>query len=138
MTVLETFSLRPPNGGNEVSKTFGCPNHARALSSCALRGRGVVRFIHHRPDEGAMSADYVVQVVDEDEDGAGPLGVVRVIWYEISGGIGPWGALRPLIAIALAMGPSNGRLPKKPRSAGASPTAIISCGRPHRHHRRTW
>ena len=22
MTVLETFSLRPPNGGNEVSKTF--------------------------------------------------------------------------------------------------------------------
>lgn len=52
-----------------------------------------------------MSADYVVEVVDEEVDGAGPLGVVKVIWYEISGGIGPWGALRPLIAIALALIP---------------------------------
>ena len=36
-----------------------------------------------------MSDDYVVQVVEEDEGGPGPLGVVRVIWYEVSGGIGP-------------------------------------------------
>ena len=52
-----------------------------------------------------MTADYVVEVVDDEVDGAGPLGVVKVIWYEISGGIGPWGALRPLIAIALALIP---------------------------------
>ena len=34
-----------------------------------------------------MTADYVVEVVDDEVDGAGPLGVVKVIWYEISGGI---------------------------------------------------
>ena len=52
-----------------------------------------------------MSADYVVEVIDEEEDSTGPLGVVKVIWYEISGSIGPWGALRPLIATALALIP---------------------------------
>ena len=52
-----------------------------------------------------MASDYVVQVVEDDVDDTGPLGVVRVIWYEISGGIGPWGALRPLIAIILALIP---------------------------------
>jgi hypothetical protein len=67
--------------------------------------RRVVRFIHQRREGVSMSDEYVVQVVEEDEGGAGPLGVVRVIWYEISGGIGPWGALRPLIAIALALVP---------------------------------
>ena len=46
-----------------------------------------------------MSADYVVEVVDDEGSSTNPLGVVKVIWYEISGGIGPWGALRPLIAI---------------------------------------
>jgi len=70
---------------------------------CAARR--VVRFIHQRREGVSMSDEYVVQVVEEDEGGAGPLGVVRVIWYEISGGIGPWGALRPLIAIALALVP---------------------------------
>lgn len=52
-----------------------------------------------------MSTEYVVQTVEADEDGPSPLGVVQVIWYEISGGIGPWGALRPLIAIVLALIP---------------------------------
>ena len=52
-----------------------------------------------------MGADYVVEVVDDEGDSTNPLGVVKVIWYEISGGIGPWGALRPLIAIALALIP---------------------------------
>ena len=52
-----------------------------------------------------MSTDYVVEIVDDEEDDSGPFGVVKVIWYEISGGIGPWGALRPLIAIILALIP---------------------------------
>ena len=52
-----------------------------------------------------MGTDYVVEIVDDEEDDSGPFGVVKVIWYEISGGIGPWGALRPLIAIILALIP---------------------------------
>ncbi|HJM29598.1 MAG: hypothetical protein QF365_04000 [Candidatus Thalassarchaeaceae archaeon] len=54
-----------------------------------------------------MSSEFVVEVIDEEEesDGVNPFKVARVIWYEISGGIGPWGALRPLIAIVLALIP---------------------------------
>ena len=78
----------------------------RALHSCVLRGQGIVIFIRQRSDRGAMSADYVVEVVDDEGDSANPLqSVVKVIWYEIGGGIGPWGALRPLVAIALALIP---------------------------------
>ncbi|HJM66644.1 MAG TPA: hypothetical protein QF555_03780 [Candidatus Thalassarchaeaceae archaeon] len=34
-----------------------------------------------------------------------PINVSRIIWYEFTGGVGPWGALRPLIAIILALVP---------------------------------
>ncbi|GIR34381.1 MAG: hypothetical protein VXX59_01100 [Candidatus Thermoplasmatota archaeon] len=36
---------------------------------------------------------------------ATPLGVLRAIWNELSGGIGPWGALRPAFSILLAIVP---------------------------------
>ena len=31
--------------------------------------------------------------------------VISVIWYEFTGGVGPWGALRPLVAGGLALVP---------------------------------
>ena len=31
--------------------------------------------------------------------------VIKVIWYEFTGGVGPWGALRPLVAALLAVIP---------------------------------
>jgi hypothetical protein len=31
--------------------------------------------------------------------------VITVIWYEFTGGVGPWGALRPLVAALLAVIP---------------------------------
>ena len=34
-----------------------------------------------------------------------PMNVSRIIWYEFTGGVGPWGAMRPLIAILLALIP---------------------------------
>ena len=34
-----------------------------------------------------------------------PINVSRIMWYEFTGGVGPWGALRPLIAIVLALVP---------------------------------
>ena len=34
-----------------------------------------------------------------------PINISRIIWYEFTGGVGPWGALRPLIAIILALIP---------------------------------
>jgi hypothetical protein len=54
-----------------------------------------------------MSSEFVVEIVDDDDDDSGvnPIRVVKVIWYEISGGIGPWGALRPIIAFLLALIP---------------------------------
>ena len=33
------------------------------------------------------------------------MGALGVIWYELSGGIGPWGALRPLVAVVISLVP---------------------------------
>ena len=52
-----------------------------------------------------MADEYVVQLESDDEGGSNPLGVVSAIWEELSGGIGPWGAARPLFAVALALIP---------------------------------
>jgi len=50
--------------------------------------------------------EYVVILPDEDEDDeVSAIGVFGVIWSELSGGIGAWGALRPIIAIALSLIP---------------------------------
>tara|TARA_Y100000590_G_scaffold419212_1_gene520772 strand:+ start:1721 stop:2131 length:411 start_codon:yes stop_codon:yes gene_type:complete len=53
----------------------------------------------------AMEQEYVVQIESEESTISNPLGVVSVIWRELSGGIGPWGALRPLFAVALSLVP---------------------------------
>ena len=53
-----------------------------------------------------MADEYVVSVAsDEEPSEASALGVIGVIWHELSGGIGPWGALRPLVALALSLVP---------------------------------
>ncbi|MBF93077.1 MAG: hypothetical protein CMA00_004845 [Methanobacteriota archaeon] len=52
-----------------------------------------------------MEQEYVVQIEDVDEGGSSPLGVISAIWNELSGGIGPWGTLRPLFALALSLVP---------------------------------
>ena len=53
-----------------------------------------------------MTEEYVVSVASDEEPGApSALGVIGVIWYELSGGVGPWGALRPLVALALSLIP---------------------------------
>ena len=43
-----------------------------------------------------MEGEFVVKVEVAEEDSFRPLGVVSAIWSELSGGIGPWGAIRPL------------------------------------------
>ena len=49
-----------------------------------------------------VTDEYVVQLEPEFEEDSNPLGVFSAIWTELSGGIGPWGAARPLFAVALA------------------------------------
>ena len=47
-----------------------------------------------------MEHDYVVILPTEGhEDEVTTAGVISVIWRELSGGVGPWGALRPIVAI---------------------------------------
>ena len=53
-----------------------------------------------------MAEEYVVSIAAEEEpDSGSTLGALGVIWHELSGGIGPWGALRPLFAVALSLVP---------------------------------
>ena len=53
-----------------------------------------------------MADEYLVSVAsDEEPNEASTLGVIGVIWHELSGGIGLWGALRPLLALALSLVP---------------------------------
>ena len=53
-----------------------------------------------------MAEEYVVSLAVEEEPGSGStMGALGVIWYELSGGIGPWGALRPLVAVAISLVP---------------------------------
>jgi len=53
-----------------------------------------------------MVEEYVVQVAPEEEPNrVNPLSVFGVIWSELSGGIGPWGTFRPLVALALSLIP---------------------------------
>ncbi len=76
--------------------------------------RGAIVLIFHRNSRQillppiiaeAMEQEYVVQIESEESTISNPLGVVSVIWRELSGGIGPWGALRPLFAVALSLVP---------------------------------
>ena len=53
-----------------------------------------------------MAEEYVVSIAAEEEpDSGSALGALGVIWFEVSGGIGPWGTLRPLFAVALSLVP---------------------------------
>tara|TARA_B110000014_G_scaffold228539_1_gene188966 strand:+ start:3602 stop:3946 length:345 start_codon:yes stop_codon:yes gene_type:complete len=53
-----------------------------------------------------MEHDYVVILpTEEEEDEVTTRGVIMVIWNELSGGVGPWGALRPLVAVLLSLVP---------------------------------
>ena len=88
-----------------------------------------------------MAEEYAVSVVpDEEPGGASALGVVGVIWNELSGGIGPWGTLRPLVALALSLVPFLflGQHFNRQHSKGfgwfvsgslARPLRLVHCGR---------
>jgi|TARA_Y100001968_G_scaffold63242_1_gene54000 hypothetical protein len=52
-----------------------------------------------------VGEEFVVKVEPVEDDGFRPLGVVSAIWGELSGGVGPWGAIRPLFAVALSLVP---------------------------------
>ena len=53
-----------------------------------------------------MAEVYVVSLaVEEEPESGSTMGALGVIWYELSGGIGPWGALRPLVAVAISLVP---------------------------------
>ncbi|MEC9200976.1 MAG: hypothetical protein VYA79_05640, partial [Candidatus Thermoplasmatota archaeon] len=53
-----------------------------------------------------MEHDYVVILPTEThEDEVTAAGVISVIWRELSGGVGPWGALRPIVAVILSLVP---------------------------------
>ena len=51
-----------------------------------------------------MAEEYAVTVETEDEE-VSRLGVLRVIWHELSGGVGPWGAFRPIFSILVSLVP---------------------------------
>ena len=53
-----------------------------------------------------MAEEYVVSIASEEEvDSGSAMGALGVIWHELSGGIGPWGALRPLVAVVVSLIP---------------------------------
>jgi len=52
-----------------------------------------------------VEGEFVVKVESAEDDVFRPLGVVSTIWDELSGGVGPWGAIRPLFAVALSLVP---------------------------------
>ena len=65
------------------------------------------RYIHHSgiPSE-YMTEELVVNIAEDEElEKVSRLGVIGVIWSELNGGIGPWGTLRPLFTIILALIP---------------------------------
>ena len=52
-----------------------------------------------------VAEEFVVQLEEDNEEDSNPFGVISAIWNELSGGVGPWGAIRPLFAVALALVP---------------------------------
>ena len=53
-----------------------------------------------------MAEEYVVSIAaEEGAESGSTMGTLGVIWYELSGGIGPWGALRPLVAVVISLVP---------------------------------
>ena len=55
---------------------------------------------------GNMTEELMVSLAEDYEPKkANPLGVIGVIWSEINGGIGPWGTVRPLFTLMIAIIP---------------------------------
>ena len=55
---------------------------------------------------GNMTEELMVSLAEGYEPKkANPLGVIGVIWSEINGGIGPWGTVRPLFTLIIAIIP---------------------------------
>tara|TARA_B100000287_G_C20638690_1_gene782671 strand:- start:1132 stop:1467 length:336 start_codon:yes stop_codon:yes gene_type:complete len=52
-----------------------------------------------------VATEFVVELESEENESSSVIGVLSAIWYEISGGIGAWGTLRPLVAVVLALVP---------------------------------
>ena len=53
-----------------------------------------------------MAEELLVNITEDEElEKMSRLGVIGVIWRELNGGIGPWGTLRPLFTIFLALIP---------------------------------
>ena len=70
----------------------------------------VLLRLHHifvvSPDSHPMASEELAVNLDPKGPGrATPLGVIKAIWNELSGGIGPWGAFRPVFSTMLAMIP---------------------------------
>ena len=65
------------------------------------------RYIHHSGIlRTCMVEELVVNIAEDEElEKVSRLGVIGVIWSELNGGIGPWGTLRPLFSIILALIP---------------------------------
>ena len=65
------------------------------------------RYIHHSGiPSTVMTEELVVNIAEDEElEKVSRLGVIGVIWSELNGGIGPWGTLRPLFTIILALIP---------------------------------
>jgi len=107
-TDSETFVSKSENGGNAVTRILGsltwqrCREVLFAFSPSQSASDSCIGALGGLP----MAEEYVVSVVpDEEPEEASTLGVVGVIWNELSGGIGPWGTLRPLVALALSLVP---------------------------------
>jgi|TARA_B100001250_G_scaffold163411_2_gene140520 hypothetical protein len=54
---------------------------------------------------GLVVAEEYAVTLQPEEDEINRLGVVRVIWRELSGGVGPWGAFRPIFSILVSLVP---------------------------------
>jgi hypothetical protein len=53
-----------------------------------------------------MTEELVVSLAEDyEQEKPTPLGVIGVIWSEISGGIGPWGTVRPLFTLLISIIP---------------------------------
>jgi hypothetical protein len=51
-----------------------------------------------------MEEEYLVKLQPE-ESKVNPLGVIGIIWDEMSGGIGPWGTFSPIFSIFISLIP---------------------------------
>ena len=52
-----------------------------------------------------MTEEFVVELEVEDGEKSTPFGVLSLVWTELSGGVGPWGAVRPWFTIILSLVP---------------------------------